>query len=131
MKPVVLVRIKGAEALTDGQGAFVELETSEGPLELRCTYEDAERLIAALESARAKVQDARVHGAKPPLPEGENTALGWETEIDPVTQDALIRARYPDRTAQELRIPRSEVGPIARFLQDAARRFEVSAEMRQ
>jgi hypothetical protein len=131
MKPVVLLKIKGVEALPDATGAFVDMETSEGPLELRCTYEDADRLAAAVQSARTKIQDARVHAAKPPLPEGEKAALGWETAIDPVNQDAVIRARYPDRTTQELRIPRSEVGAIARFLQDAAQRFKVSAEMRQ
>jgi hypothetical protein len=47
MKPTVLLKILGAEALPDAEGAFIEMETSEGPLELRCTYEDAERLIAA------------------------------------------------------------------------------------
>ena len=131
MKPVVVVTIRGAEALPDGEGAFLDIETSQGPLELRCTYEDAERLIAALQSARAKIQDARVHAAKPPLAEDAKAATVWETAIDPVNQDALIRARYPDRTTQETRIPRNEVAAIARFLEQAARRFEVSAEMRQ
>jgi hypothetical protein len=106
MKPTVLLKILGAEALPDAEGAFIEMETSEGPLELRCTYEDAERLIAALQAARAKVQD-------------------------PVNQDALIRAVYPDRTTRETRIPRSEVRSIARALEQVAQRFDVSAEMRQ
>jgi hypothetical protein len=131
MKPTVLLKILGAEALPDAEGAFIEMETSEGPLELRCTYEDAERLIAALQAARAKVQDARVHAAKPPLPEPEKPADRWETAIDPVNQDALIRAVYPDRTTQETRIPRSEVRSIARALEQVAQRFDVSAEMRQ
>jgi hypothetical protein len=131
MKPVVVVTIKGAEALPGGEGAFIEVETSEGPLELRCTYEDAERLIAALQSVRVKIQDARVHAGRPPLPENAKAADVWETAIDPVNQDALIRARYPDGTTQETRIPRNEVAAIARFLEQAARRFEVSAEMRQ
>jgi|SRR5687767_5261858 len=130
MKPIVLLKIKGADALAEGQGALIEMETSEGPLELRCTFEDAEKLADALQSARAKIQDARVHAARPPLPEGEATA-SWETAIDPVNQDALIRARYPGRPTQETRIPRNEVRAIARFLEQAAQRFDVSAEMRQ
>jgi hypothetical protein len=131
MKPLVLLKINGAEALPEGQGAFVEMETSEGPLELRCTFEDAEKLLTALQSARAKVQDARVHAGRPPLPEVEKGPARWETAIDPINQDALIRAHYPDRPTQETRIPRNEVAAIARFLQYAATRFAVSAEMRQ
>ena len=130
MKPIVLLKIKGAQALPEGQGAFIEMQTSEGPLELRCTFEDAEKLADALRSARAKIQDARVHAGRPPLPEGEGTP-NWETAIDPVNQDALIRARYPGRPTQETRIPRNEVRAIARFLEQAAERFDVSAEMRQ
>lgn len=72
-----------------------------------------------------------MHAAKPPLPAANKGAARWETHIDPVNQDALIRARYPDRTTEELRVPRSEVATIARFLHDAAQRFAVSAEMRQ
>ena len=131
MKPMVLLKIKGAEALPDAQGAFVEMETSEGPLELRCTYEDAARLIAALEAARAKIQDARVHLAKPPLPDDAKPVTRWETVVDPVNQDALIRAHFPDQPTQETRIPRSQVAALARALDEAAKRLAVSAEMRQ
>ena len=130
MKPAALLKIMGTEALPDAKGAFIELETSEGPLELRFTYEDAERLAAALQSARAKIQDARVHAAKPPLPVPEQAAR-WEAAIDPVNQDALIRAHYPNHMTQETRIPRSEIAAIGRFLEQAARRFDSGSEMRQ
>src|SRR5687768_17372130 len=122
MKPTVLLKVKGAEALPEGQGAFVEMETSEGPLELRCTFEDAEKLADALQSARAKIQDARVHAGRAPLPEAQKSPAKWETVIDPVNQDALIRAHYADRPTREIRIPRNEVAAIARFLEQAAQR---------
>lgn len=131
MKTLVLLKIKGIEALPDGQGAFIEMETSDGPLELRCTFEDAEKLADALRSARAKIQDALVHAGRAPLPEAQKSPAKWETAIDPVNQDALIRAHYADRPAQETRIPRNEIAAIASFLQQAATRFEVSSEMRQ
>jgi hypothetical protein len=120
-----------AGSLPDGEGAAIELETSEGPLEIRFTYEDAERLIAALQSAQQKTQAKRARSAKPPLPESAKPVARWETAIDPVNQDAVIRARYSDQTTQETRIPRSDLPGIARFLDQACRRFEGSADMRQ
>jgi hypothetical protein len=48
-----------------------------------------------------------------------------------VNQVAVIRAHFPDRTTQDTRIPRSEIGAIAAFLEQAAKRFEASADMRQ
>jgi hypothetical protein len=120
-----------AEALSDGQGAFLEIATAEGPLELRFTYEDAGRLIAALELARERIQADRARSALPPLPDPPKAPVRWETALDPVNQDAVIRACYADRTSRETRIPRKDVGAIARFLEESDRRFEVSADMRQ
>jgi len=72
-----------------------------------------------------------VHGAKPPLADTQKPVAQWETVIDPVNQDAVIRARFADKTTQETRIPRNDVPALARFLAEAARRFELSGEMRQ
>jgi hypothetical protein len=126
-----MTHLARAGSLSDGEGAAIELETSEGPLEIRFTYEDAERLIAALQGARQKIQAERAHSAQPPLPEAAKPVARWETAIDPVNQDAVLRARYTDQTTQETRIPRSDVPVIARFLDQACRRFEGSADMRQ
>jgi hypothetical protein len=41
MKPIVILRTLRSGALPDGKGALVELETTEGPLGLRFTAEDA------------------------------------------------------------------------------------------
>ena len=126
-----MTNLARAGSLSDGEGTAIELETSEGPLELRFTYEDAERLIAALQAAQQKIRAQRAHSAKPPLAEAAKPVVCWETAIDPVNQDAVIRARYSDETSQETRIPRSDLPVIARFLDQACRRFEGSADMRQ
>jgi hypothetical protein len=117
--------------LSDGENGFAVIETSEGPLEIRFTYEDAERLIAELHSARGKIQAERVHSAQPPIPDKPKAGTTWETAIDPVNQEAVIRTHLPDRTTQDTRIPRSEIGAIAAFLEQAAKRFDASADMRQ
>jgi hypothetical protein len=104
----------------DPEGALLQLETNEGPLELRCTYNEAQALLVGLQKA-----------AKPPFAHQAKPVARWETSIDPVNQDAVIRAHYPDDSAQETRIPRNEVAAIAQFLEQARRRFEGSAEMRQ
>jgi hypothetical protein len=126
-----MTKVARAGALHDGEGAVVEIETADGPVEIRCTFEDAERLGAALQAARDQVQARRAQAAKAPLAETQRPVARWETAIDPVNQDAVIVARYEDRTAQETRIPRAEVPAIARFLDQAAKRFAAGAEMRQ
>jgi hypothetical protein len=131
MKRLVITGIFRGEALDGGAGAAVQLETSDGPLELRLGYQDAERLIAALHAARRDIQAERAHEALPPLPRKEKAVVRWETALDPVDQDAILLARFSDETVQETRIPRHEVGAIARFLEDAARRFDTSADLRQ
>jgi hypothetical protein len=119
MKRLVITRLAGTGPLPGGDGAFLALETSEGPLEVRLGAEQAGQLVAALQAAQAG------------LPKKEKPVASWETAIDPVNQDAVIRARYPDRTTQETRIPGPQVAAIAQFLQEASRRFESGAEMRQ
>ena len=119
MKRLVMMGLTRAGLLSDAQGVSVEVRTSEGPLEIRCTHDDAEQLIAALQALQAG------------LPPKEKPVVSWETAIDPVNQDAVIRARYADRTTQETRIPRTELAAIARFLDQASRRFASGAEMRQ
>jgi hypothetical protein len=126
-----MTNLARAGSLSDGEGAAIELETSEGPLEIRFTYEDAERLIAALQAAQHKIQAQRAHSAKPPLAEAAKPVARWETGIDPVNQDAVIRAHYSDQTTQETRIARADLPAIARFLIQACKRFEGSADMRQ
>ena len=131
MQRLVITGIVRTSALRDGHGACLELQTSEGPLELRFTYDEAERLISTLERARAKIQDQRARSALPPLPDAPNVPTKLETAIDPVHQVAVVRARLPDETTQDLRIPRNELAELAQFLGDALKRFEGSADMRQ
>ena len=117
MKPLIVTRLHRADRLPDVDGVQIALETSEGPLELRLTYEDAERLVTGLQKA--------------PLPPKHKTVERWETAIDPVNQDAVLRARYTDQTIGELRIPRPQLPVIATFLDQAAKRMEPGTDMRQ
>ena len=117
MKPVIVTRLAHADKLPDVEGVQVGLETVDGPLELRLTFEDAERLIAGRQ--------------RTPLPPKHKTVERWETAIDPVNQDAVLRARYTDQTTGELRIPRTELPIIATFLDQAAKRMEPATDMRQ
>jgi hypothetical protein len=114
-----MTKLVRADCLSDAEGACIELETSEGPLEIRLTHEDGERLIAALQSVQAK------------LPKKQKTVASWGMAIDPVNQDAVLLARYSDETTQETRIPGPQVAAVARFLDQASQRFESGAEMRQ
>jgi hypothetical protein len=131
MKRLVITRLVKAEALGDARDGRMELETSDGSLELRFTFEEAERLIAALQNAKERIQIERARSAKPPLPETPKIAQSVETAIDPVNQVVVLRAHLPDRTTQEMLIPRTEIAGVASFLGEALRRFESGAEMRQ
>lgn len=131
MERFVVTGLARAGSLADGESGLIVLETSAGPLELRLTYDDAERLIAGLQAARAKIQAERVRAAKPPLAETQKIATGFETAIDPVNQVAVIRARFADDTTEDARIPRTEIARLVEFLEDALTRFEGGAEMRQ
>jgi hypothetical protein len=131
MKRIVMTQLTRAGSLSDGQGGLLEIETSDGPLEIRFTYEDAERLMAALEAARGRIREDRVRSALPPIAEKPKLAASWETAIDPVNQVAVVRAHFPDRTTQDIRIPRGEIAQIAEFLNHALRRMEPGADMRQ
>ncbi len=128
---LVLTELTRAEALPGGEGGLVEMETNAGPLQMRFTYQDAARLIDALRATCERIQAERAQAAKAPLPRPAKIPDRWETAIDPVNQDAVIRARFSDHSTQETRIPRSEVAAIARFLEQASRRFESGSEMRQ
>jgi hypothetical protein len=113
---VVMTGLRRAYPFAGGEGAIVEMDTSAGPLQMRLTYEDASRLVAALQTL---------------LPARAQAAEHFDTAIDPVNQDAVIHASFPDRSTQETRIPRSELSRIVRFLEQASRRFEAGGEMRQ
>ncbi len=54
----------------------------------------------------------------------------WETALDPVEQVAVLRAHFPDYTLQA-EITRPDLPRIARFLEEALKRFEAGGEMRQ
>lgn len=113
---VVMTRLKSANALPEAEGVAVDMETTAGRLQIRFTYGDAAALVAALQAL---------------LPATAHAAERLETAIDPVNQDAVIRASLADGTTQETRIPRSELPGIIRFLERASGRFEAGAEMRQ
>jgi hypothetical protein len=130
MKPLVILRTVRSGALPDGKGAMVEVETTEGPLELRFTAEDAERLASAVQAARKDLEALRVKTGKPPLGTAR-TPQRWETAIDPVEQQALLRTHFSDGTTESTSIPRPEIARITRFLDEALKRFEAGAEMRQ
>jgi hypothetical protein len=131
MKRIVMTQITRAGSLSDGQGGVLELETSEGPLEIRFTYADADRLIGALEAARGRIRDDRARLALPPMAEERKAVATWETAIDPVNQVAVIRAHFPDRSTQDTRIPRGEIARITEFLDHALKRMEPGSDMRQ
>lgn len=131
MKRIVMTQLAGVDSLSDGQGGLLQLETSEGPLEIRFTYEDAERLIAALEAARGRIRDDRARAALPPIAEKHKLAASWEKAMDPVNQVAVLRAHFPDRTTQDTRIPRGDITDIVEFLGHALKRMEPGADMRQ
>jgi hypothetical protein len=130
MNELVILRTLRSGALPDGKGAYIDVETSDGPRQLRFTLEDAERLHAALHDALSGIHAARTKAGKPPL-DTTHKPERWETALDPVEQEAVLRTHFSDGTSEETHIPRSEIAGIARFLEQALRRFEGGAEMRQ
>ena len=130
MKEIVILSTQRAGALDGGRGAFVEVETNEGPRQIRFTGEDAERLVAGLHDARKQLQAERVKAGTPP-PLVIRTPERWETTIDPVEQTVILRTDFSDGSSEQTRIPRMEIGRIARVLEQALKRFEAGAEMRQ
>ena len=131
MKELVITKVRRSDSLPEGKGGFVDVETSAGPRQIRFTYEDAELFAAALETARRKIQSERVAAGKPPLADKPKSAVGWDTAVNPVSQVAVISARFADGTTQQLEIPRSELAAIIDSLKQALQRFEAGAEMRQ
>ena len=67
MKETVITGVLRAGAVEEGKGAFVEVDTNEGPCQLRFTAEDAERFIGALHEARKQLQAVRWNSVLPPL----------------------------------------------------------------
>jgi len=126
-----MIKLARADALSDGEGGLVHIETQEGPLEIRFTFEDAERLIRGLHAARGKIQAERARSAQPPLPEAPKTVASFETALDPVNQVAVIRAHFADQTAQDTRIARNDIPQLVDFLQHALKRLEPGSDMRQ
>src|SRR5258706_10365775 len=131
MKELVITELLGDGSLPEGKGAFVEVETSEGPRQIRFTYDDAERLIAALQDARRHVQQERGKSGKPPYADRPRIPTRWETAIDPVTQVAVLRAHFDDDTTQEAEVPRYQIAALANFLSKALERLEAGGELRQ
>jgi hypothetical protein len=131
MKELAILSLLREGALPEGKGAFLEVETNEGPCQLRFTLDEAQALLAALQKAVKDIQAARVHAGKAPLPEKPRTPARWETAIDPVNQVAVLRAHFADDTTQDAQIPRTELNRIARFLEQALKRFDSGGEMRQ
>jgi len=130
MKELVLLSTQRAGSLPEGKGAYVEVDTNEGPRQIRFTDEDAERLIAALHAARRELRAERLKAGHPPPPATRHAAR-WETALDPVEQQAVLRTHFTDGTIEQTAIPRRELERIARSLAEALKRFESGAEMRQ
>ena len=130
MKEIVILSTQRAGALDEGKGAFIEAETSEGPCQIRFAAEDAERLLTALHEARKRLQAERVKAGTPP-PLVSRTPQRWETAVDPVEQTVILRTDFSDGSSEQTRIPRMEIGRVARFLEQALKRFDAGAEMRQ
>ena len=84
MKELAILSVLREGALPEGKGAFLEVETNDGPRQLRFTLDEAQALLSALQNA---LQDAQ--------------------------------------------IPRTEIDRIARFLEQALKRFDSGGEMRQ
>lgn len=126
-----MTELTRVDSLSDGQGGMLELATSDGPLEIRFTYEDAERLIGGLEAARGRIRDDRARAALPPIAEKQKLAVSWETAMDPVNQVAILRAHFPDRTTRDTRIARGNIAQIVEFLKHALKRLEPGSDMRQ
>ena len=131
MKELAILGVLREGALPEGEGAFLEVETNEGPRQLRFTLDEAQALLAALQNAVKDIQAARVHAGKAPLPEKPRTPARWETAIDPVNQVAVLRAHFADDSTQDAQIPRTEIDRIARFLDQVLKRFDSGGEMRQ
>jgi len=126
-----MTKLVRTDALSDGEGGVVQIETNEGPLELRFTYEDAEQLVEGLHDARAKIRDERARSALPPIAEKVKPVARWETAMDPVNQVAILRAHFPDQTSRDTRIARNQIVQIVEFLNHALKRLEPGADMRQ
>ncbi|HUQ26913.1 MAG TPA: hypothetical protein VM140_14710 [Burkholderiales bacterium] len=131
MKELVLTRLLDSGSLPEGNGAFLDVETHEGPRQIRFTFDDAERLIAAIHGARRAVQSERGKSGKPPLSEPTRVPTKWETAVDPVNQTAVLRACFADETTQEARVPRHQIAALAAFLEGALERLEISGDLRQ
>jgi hypothetical protein len=131
MEELVITDVLGAGSLDRGQGAFVEVHTSQGDRQLRLTFEDAERLIIKLQAARRAVQAERGKSGLPPIAEKPHIPAKWETAIDPVNQVAVLRARFADESMQEAEIPRAQIAALAEFLEQALKRLESGGELRQ
>jgi hypothetical protein len=130
MEELVITRVARHGALPDSQGAYVEVETQAGTRQIRFTLEDAERLIAALHSALKEGRQARAKAGLPPAPGRPRTPERWDTALDPVQQVAVLRAHFSDYTL-EAEVARPDLPRIARFLEEALKRFEAGGEMRQ
>lgn len=109
MKELVILSTQCAGALDEGKGAFVEVETNEGPCQIRFTAEDAERLVTALHDARKQLQAERVKAGTPPPPMGRKPER-WETAVDPVEQTVILRTDFSDGSSEQTHIPRIDAG---------------------
>lgn len=130
MKTFVITRLLSAYALPEREGGALQLETHAGPLELRFTFEDAGRLIADLEAARSRIREQHAH-AGAPIAEKPKIAERWETAVDPVNQVAVLRAHFGDGTADDMRVARNDIAYVVKLLEQALRRMEPGADMRQ
>ena len=92
MKELAILSVLREGALPEGKGAFLEVETNEGPRQLRFTLDEAQALLSALQNA---LKD------------------------------------FADDTTQDAQVPRTEIDRIARFLEQALKRFDSGGEMRQ
>jgi hypothetical protein len=122
MRELVILKVLKNGAQRDAKGCLMDVETQEGPRQLRFTFEDAERLIANLQAAGREPQ---------PLPEKPKVPARWEATIDPVNQLALLRGCFADHTTSEAAFSRQQIAAVAEFLQQALKRFEAGTETRQ
>ena len=113
-----ILKVKGVNSTGTRMGNWLSLQ-------------QAQALLSAPQNAQKDIHPARVHARKAPLPGKPRTPARWQTAIDPLNHDAVLRAHSADDTTQDAQIPRTEIDRIARFLEQALKRFDSGGEMRQ
>lgn len=124
MKPLKISTPSRGGALEGADVGFIEVETSDGPYQIRFAAEDAARIAASFDLAALQIVNERNRLGLTPIQRALIKRIDHlEFAVDHLREVALLRTHFVDQSTQDTPVARDQIQPVIDFLSQTLRGF--------